>query len=79
VNSDLPGGQAEAGQKFGELTTGQGTSVDAKTGHTVADDGPRLRNNADGTARIDRPASVTGGQHETVHFNEPKKPDQPNQ
>ena len=58
VNSDLPGGQAEAGQKFGELTAGQGTSVDAKTGHTVADDGTRLRNNADGTARIDRPASV---------------------
>ena len=79
VNSDLPGGQAEAGQKFGELTAGQGTSVDAKTGHTVADDGTRLRNNADGTARIDRPASVTGGQHETVHFNQPKKPDQPNQ
>jgi RHS repeat-associated protein len=76
VNSDLPGGQAEAAQKFGELTAGQGTSVDARTGHTVADDGTRLRNNADGTARIDRPASVTGDQHETVHFNQPNQPNQ---
>ena len=35
------------------------------------DDGTRLRNNANGTSRIDRPASVTGGQHETIHYNNP--------
>jgi hypothetical protein len=47
------------------------------TRHTVADDGTRLRVNSDGTARVDRPASVTGDQHETVHFNQPDKPQQP--
>lgn len=71
VNSDLPGGQQAAADKFNDLTKGQGTSVDPKTGHSVADDGTRLRNNANGTARIDRPASVTGGQHETIHYNNP--------
>jgi RHS repeat-associated protein len=71
INSDLPGGQQAASDKFNDLTKGQGTSVDPKTGHTVADDGTRLRNIANGTARIDRPASVTGGQHETIHYNNP--------
>ena len=71
VNSDLPGGQQAASDKFNELTQGQGTRVDPKTGHSVAEDGTRLRNNPDGTARIDRPSRATGGHHETIHYNNP--------
>lgn len=70
VNSDLPGGQAAATQKFGELTKGQNTQT-LPNGHVVSEDNTRLRMNPDGTARVDRPATVTGGKHETIHFNKP--------
>jgi len=71
VNSDLPGGQPEAANKFNELTKGQGSQINPQTGQRIADDGTRLRNNNDGTANIDRPASVTGRKHEDIHFNTP--------
>ena len=72
VETSLPGGHEAAQQKFGELTQGQQTST-VSPGHTVAEDGTRLRLKDNGTANIDRPASVTGGKHEDVHFNDPDK------
>jgi hypothetical protein len=61
---------------FGKLTSGQDVAVDPKTGHQVAADGTRLRLNPDGTARVDVPSSQTRPKRETVHFNDPDKPQQ---
>jgi len=73
TNTDLPGGQKAAADKFEELTKGQKVVVDAKSGHRVAADGTRLRLNPDGTARVDIPKSSARPKAETVHFNDPDK------
>ena len=77
TNTDLAGGHKAATDKFGELTKGQKTVVDPKSGHRVAADGTRLRLNPDGTARVDVPKSTNRPKHETVHFNDPDKLKQP--
>jgi RHS repeat-associated protein len=76
TNTDLPGGHEAAKDTFGKLTSGQDVAVDPKTGHQVAADGTRLRLNPDGTARVDVPSSQTNPKRETVHFNNPDKPQQ---
>jgi RHS repeat-associated protein len=71
TNTDLPGGHQAAEKTFGEQTAGQKTRLDPKTGHTVSEDGSRLRKNSDGTARVDLPNRGSKPNGETIHFNQP--------
>ena len=74
TNTDLPGGHEAAKSTFDQRTQGQQVVVDPKTGHQVAADGTRLRLNPDGTARVDIPKNQNNPKHETIHFNNPDKP-----
>lgn len=67
MNTDLPGGKSAADKLFKDITGGK-SQVDPKTGHSVGENGFRLRVGQDGRPRIDIPAH-DGVPPETIHFN----------
>ncbi len=69
--SDLPGGQEAAEKLFNALTHGQSVTTEITSRgitRSYVPDGPQLRIEVDGTARIDRPILKEGRTTEVIHF-----------
>lgn len=71
MNTDLPGGLAEAKAMFEQMTREQDTTTtisDRGVTLMMTPDGTMLRINADGGVRIERPIEIGDRTREVIHF-----------